>query len=137
MRREKHLRILGIVSIAWILFLIVGYPDYYQQYSTEFMIVFDVVILPPIWYVVYKSAKRAKPGKGLIISLWWSFYITVPLFIYDLLYCGLFLGHGLNFLTLYWYLTVYYIIPWLFFPITGYIIDKKKFKKFYLISLNF
>ena len=128
MRLRKHLQLLGIVTLAWVLFLIIGYPDYYQQYSTEFMIIFDLIILPPIWYLVYQSVKRTKPGRGLIISVWWSFYISVPLFMYDLIYCGFYLGHGWNFLLIYWYLTVYYIVPWLFFPLTGYLIDKKKIK---------
>jgi len=125
MKIKNHIKLFGIVTIAWMIFLILGLPDYYQQYSTGIMIVFDIIILPPIWYLVYKSAKRTKPGRGLIISVWWSFYITVPLFIYDLIYCGIYLGHGLDFLITYWYLSVYYIIPWLFFPISGFIIDKK------------
>ena len=128
MRIEKHLRLLVIVTIAWIIFLLAGYLDYYKQYHTEFMIVFDFIILPPICYVIYKSVKNAKLGKRLSISIWWSFYITVPLFIYDFIYCGLYLGYGLKFITLYWYLSVYYIIPWLFFPITGYLTDKMKIK---------
>jgi hypothetical protein len=122
------MRLLLIVTIAWFLFLLIGYPDYYQQYSTEFMIAFDLIILLPIWYIVYRSAKRTKPGRALIISIWWSFYISVPLFIYDLVYCGIYLGHGWNFLLVYWYLSVYYIVPWLFFPITGFWIDNKKIK---------
>jgi len=128
MKIKNHIKLLVIVTIAWILFLIIGYPDYYRQYSTEFMIAFDIIILPPIWYIVYRSAKRTKPGRGFIISLWWSFYISVPLFIYDLMYCGLYLSHGMNFLVTYWYLTAYYIIPWLFFPISGFIIDRKNNK---------
>ena len=128
MRIKSHLRLLGIVTIAWVLFLIGGYPDYYQQYSTEFMVVFDIIIFPPLWYIVYRSAKRTKTGRGLIISIWWSFYITVPLFTYDFIYCGMYLGHGLDFLITYWYLTVYYVIPWLIFPITGFFIEKKNKK---------
>jgi len=128
MRLRKHLHLLLIVTMAWILFLIIGYPDYYQQYSTEFMIAFDIIILPPIWYIVYRSAKRAKPRRGFIISLWLSFYISVPLFIYDLIYCGIYLGHGMSFISTYWYLSVYYIVPWLFFPVTGFVVDKKNCK---------
>ena len=128
MKLRIHLRLLLIVTIAWIIFFIGGYPDYYQQYTTEFMIIFDVFIFPPIWYIIYRSASRTKSGRGLIISVWWSIYITIPLFIYDYIYCGLYLGFGLNFLVTYWYLTVYYIVPWIFFPITGLLIDKKNIK---------
>jgi hypothetical protein len=89
------------------------------------MIIFDLAILPPIWLIVYLSAKKAKPGKGLTVCIWWSFYISFPLFIYDLLYVGIYLGDGLGFLCSYWYLTVYYILPWLLFPPTGWFIDQR------------
>ena len=121
---KSHLRLMVIVSVAWVLFWIVGFPDYYQQYSTKFMILFDLVILPPIWVIVYRSIKKAKPGKGVIISLWWSFYISFPLFIYDFLYCGIYLGHMTTFLWKYWYVTVYYVLPWMIFPPTGWFVDK-------------
>jgi len=128
MRLNKHIRLLIIVTFAWILFLIGGLPDYYQQYSTESMIIFDIAILPSIWFIVYYSAKKAKPGNGLKVTLWLSFYISVPLFFYDLIYCGIYLDYGLSFLWRYWYLTVYYIIPWIFFPLTGLLIDKNRNK---------
>jgi hypothetical protein len=124
MRIRSHLRLLVIVSVAWILFWIAGLPDYYQQYSTKFMIFFDLAILPPIWLIVYRSIKKARPGKGFKISLWWSFYISFPLFAYDFLYCGVYLGHTTTFLWEYWYLTVYYVLPWIIFPPTGWLVDK-------------
>lgn len=126
MRLKKHIRLLILVSLAWFLFWLVGLPGYYQQYSMTFMIIFDLVILPPIWLIIYLSAKYSEPGNSLKVCLWWSFYISVPLFIYDLLYCGFYLGHGVNFLTKYWYLTVYYILPWIIFPPTGWIVEKRR-----------
>jgi hypothetical protein len=90
------------------------------------MILFDLALLPPIWLVIYKSVKRARPGRAFAASLWWAFYISLPLFIYDLLYAGIYLGRGLSFLWKYWYLTVYYVLPWLVFPPTGWLIDKKQ-----------
>ena len=124
MRFRCHLRLLVIVSVAWILFWVAGLPNYYQQYSTKFMIIFDLAILPPIWLIVYRSIKKARPGKGFKISLWWSFYISFPLFIYDFLYCGIYLGKMTTFLWQYWYLTVYYVLPWIIFPPTGWLVDR-------------
>jgi hypothetical protein len=115
----KHLRLLIIVTLAWLIFWLAGLPDYYRQYSHRFMVLFDAAILPPLWLVVYFTAKKARKGIGLAVSLWLSFYITVPLFIYDFIYCGIHLGYGISFLWEYWYLTVYYILPWLIFPVTG------------------
>jgi hypothetical protein len=124
MKLQKHIRLLIIVSIGWFLFWIAGLPDYYQQYSITFMVIFDLVILPPLWFVIYRSAKHSKPGNGLKVCLWWSFYISFPLFIYDLIYCGIYLKHGAAFLTTYWYLTIYYILPWVIFPLTGWLVEK-------------
>ena len=128
MRLKSHLRLLLIVTLAWLLFVLAGLPDYYQQYSTFTMLIFDLLILPPIWFAVYRSIKDSRPGRTLKHAFWWSFYISVPLFFYDLFFCGLFLGHGISFLWKYWYLTVYYILPWLIFPPMGYWMDKKKSK---------
>jgi hypothetical protein len=90
------------------------------------MVIFDLAILPPIWFLIYRSAKRSRPGRGVTVCLWWSFYISVPLFIYDFAYCGFYLGHGVSFLTTYWYLTIYYILPWVLFPPTGWLIEPRR-----------
>ncbi len=126
MKPHYHLRLLIIVSIVWLLFWIAGLPEYYQQYSTRFMVLFDLAILPPIWFYIYRSVRRSKPGRAFTVSLWWAFYISVPLFIYDLIYVAVYLGHGIYFLTKYWYLTVYYILPWLLFPPTGWWVGKRR-----------
>ena len=138
MRLRKHIQLLTLVSIAWLLFWIAGLPEYYQQYSVSFMIIFDLAILPPIWFIIHRSAKQSKPGRGLKICLWWAFYISVPLFIYDLIYCGFYLGHGANGLTKYWYLTVYYILPWILFPPTGWLVEKgRTVKKMHKLTTAF
>ena len=111
------------MSIAWLLFWLGGLPHYYRQYSTVTMILFDLVLLPPIWLIVYSRIKRTEGRKYFVASVWLSFYITVPLFLYDLLYCGYYLSRGINFLWEYWYLSVYYLLPWLIFPVTGWIIE--------------
>lgn len=121
---RRHVRLLLIVTVAWLLVWIVGLPNYYRQYSTTFMFIFDVVVLLPIWWVGYRSMKKSK--NGLRSSLWLAFYITIPLFVYDYLYCGYYLGYGINFVWIYWYLSVYYIIPWLIFPLTGWWLDRRR-----------
>ena len=126
MRLRKHFRILVIVSIAWFIFWAVGRPDYYQQYSIKFMVLFDLAILVLIWVIIYRSVKNTRPARGLKISLWWAFYISFPLFIYDFIYCGIYRGHGTSFLWKYWYITVYYILPWLLFPPTGWLVEKRR-----------
>ena len=125
MKLRNHVKLLIYVTLAWFLFWVAGLPDYYQQYATVTMVIFDVAVLPPIWFVIYKSVRKARPGRAFLASLWWAFYITIPLFIYDLVYAGLYLGYGFNFLWKFWYLTVYYVLPWLLFPLTGWFVDKR------------
>jgi len=126
MTLRKHLQRLAVVTIAWLLFWIAGLPDYYQQYSTKAMIVFDIAVLPPLWYIGYRSIRRSR--NQIASSLWFSFYLVVPLFFYDYLYCGIYLRHGIAFLRDYWYLTVYYILPWLMHPLTGWWLNHQKQK---------
>jgi hypothetical protein len=122
MNLRKHLRLLGIVTAAWLLFWVAGLPDYYQQYSTQAMVVFDFAVLPPLWFATYWSVRKSR--NRFANSLWLAFYFTVPLFFYDYLFCGVYLRHGLAFLWDYWYLTVYYILPWLILPLTGWRLSK-------------
>ena len=125
MKPESHLRLLVLVTLAWGFFWIGGLPNYYQQYSTAFMVVFDLLILPPICLLVFRSVRNSNPENTFRNFLWWAFYISVPLFFYDLIYCGLYLGDGLNFLAKYWYISVYYILPWIVFPPMGWLMQKR------------
>ncbi len=124
MTLQSHLKILLIMTTGWLLFWVVGLPDYYQQYSTRFMISFDAAVLPPVALVVHSALKKFGRGKSYFLSLWLAFYISVPLFLYDLLYCGYYRGHGLGFVRTYWYLTVYYILPWVVFPALAWRIER-------------
>jgi hypothetical protein len=113
------------VTVAWAVFWIGGLPDYYRQYSDGFMIVFDLAILLPLWYVVLRVLKRVRRGSRLMVAGWLAFYITVPLLLYDVLYCGVYLGYGAGFVVEFWYLSVYYIVPWIILPPTGLWLDRR------------
>jgi hypothetical protein len=113
-RTHRTLFILG--TVAWVAFWIAGLPSYYQQYSTTFMIWFDALLLVPLTIVFARMLRRVRANRRLTVSLWMSFYFTVPLAVYDWLYCGLFLDRGVAFVFRYWYLSVYYVIPWLVLP---------------------
>jgi len=126
MRISRHLKLLFIVTAAWILFFVAGLPDYYQQYSTIAMIVFDIVVFPGLWSIGYRSIRKSR--NRIASSLWLSFYFVVPLFIYDYFYCGIYLGYGIMFILKFWYLTVYYILPWLMYPLTGWWLDCQRQK---------
>jgi len=116
-RPRDHLGLLVIATLAWAAFLVGGLPDYYQQYSTRFMVWFVIAVLVPIAGLAWFVLRRVGPERRLGLSAWLAFWFTVPLAIYDWLYCGVYLGHGLGFLGRYWYLTVYYAIPWVLLPL--------------------
>ena len=117
MRKRWHIRLLMIATLVWVGFWAGGLPSYYQQYSTEFMVIFDLVALVIIAGVVYFVLRRTKRSRRIKVALWLAFYFTVPLAIYDWLYCGIYLGHGMGFIGHFWYLSIYYALPWIVFPL--------------------
>jgi len=125
MRAQWHLKYLGIVTLAWATFWVAGLPDYYRQYSDGFMIAFDLAILFPLWYLVFRVLKSVRRHPRLAVASWLAFYITVPLLLYDALYCGVYLGYGAGFFAEFWYLSVYYVVPWLILPPTGLWLDRR------------
>jgi hypothetical protein len=116
MTRRAHVQLLLACTVAWTVFWVVGLPAYYQQYSRTFLIWFDAVVLIPLSAVFLLVLRRAPQARRMTLSLWMAFYFTVPVAIYDWLYCGVLLGHGLGFVWRYWYLSVYYVIPWPILP---------------------
>lgn len=112
MKLTGHIKLFLAVTIVWLIFWVAGLPDYYQQYSFGFMLAFDLALLIPFVVLVYVLLR--KPSRSKIKrALWLSIYFTLPFFIYDYLYCGVYLNEGLQFVTTYWYLSVYYVVPWL------------------------
>ena len=103
--------------------MIGGLPSYYQQYSTLSMLFFDILVLVPITGVAYLVLRGVGRERRLNVSAWIAFYFTVPLAIYDWLYCGVFLGHGMQFLGRFWYLSVYYVIPWVLMRIVALVLN--------------
>jgi len=124
MKFKNHVRILIYATIAWFLFLLAGMPDYYLQYSTITMIWFDVLLLIPFFIIIWFIFKPIKTSIRIQISLWYSFYFTVPLAIYDYLYCGIYLGYSINFLVVFWFLSIYYLIPWILFPMIAKVLNR-------------
>ncbi|MBM3125319.1 MAG: hypothetical protein FJZ87_09635 [Chloroflexi bacterium] len=124
MTLRKHLRLLVIVTAVWLLFFVAGAPDYYQQYSTQSMIIFDLAVLPLLWWVCYLSIKKSR--NPMASSFWLAFYFVVPLFFYDLIYIGVYLGYGFDFIWKFWYLSVYYLLPWMILPPTGWWIERQR-----------
>jgi len=126
MTKRHHWRLWLLATAVWLGFLLAGLPDYYQQYSPQFMLVFVLLLLLPISGVLYAVLKRTPQRHRMRLALWIAFYFTVPLAVYDSVYCGVVLGRGMGFLFEYWYLTVYYIIPWLLAPAMASLADRRE-----------
>jgi hypothetical protein len=114
--RAQHVRLFSIGTVAWAVFWVLGLPGYYQQYPAAWMAWFEVFLTPLLAIALWFSLLRRPAPLRLPTSLWMAFYFTVPLAIYDWLYCGVALGCGLRFLVGYWYLTTYYLLPWALLP---------------------
>ena len=128
MTGRGHIRLFLIATLVWAAFLLGGLPSYYQQYSTRFMLLFDVVVLVPIAGIVYLVLRSVRRERRLKVTVWIAVYFTVPLAIYDWLYCGIYLGHGMQFLSRFWYLTVYYIIPWVLLPMVALMLNHRSWR---------
>ncbi len=115
MSPKKHLVLLLQASLAWLLFWLVGLPDYYQQYSPIVLGVLCTLLSVAFSLFAIFMLARCREEIRLSRAFWLSFYYTVPFAIYDALYCGWYLGLGVGFLASHWYLTVFYFSLWLTF----------------------
>lgn len=116
MRARTHGKLALAATLAWVAFWVLGLPSYYRQYSPVAMAWFVSLLAPPLAGLCVLVLRRVAPERRMRHALWTAFWFSVPLALYDGLYCGLYLGHGARFLSLYWYLTVYYLFPWLALP---------------------
>ena len=117
MKPLPHLKLLGSGVGTWLGFFLAGLPHYYQQYPTWLLVVGTVLLVPPTVWFGWRIVSRQKPERRMPMALALSFYFTVPFAVLDTLYCGVWLGRGHQYLLEYWYLTVFYVIPWLTFPL--------------------
>jgi hypothetical protein len=114
----KHTRLLIQSVLIWVLFWLAGLPHYYQQYSTRTLGVFCTVLSVAISLAALRILLRSHPANRRARAFWCSVYYTSVFAVLDTLYCGIYLGRGAAYLTDYWYLTVFYVTPWLtFMPI--------------------
>jgi hypothetical protein len=123
MKIKNHLRIFAIASLVWFVFLLAGMPDYYLQYSFITMLWFVILLLIPITWIMFLVLKQLAVDRQIKIAVWFALYFTIPLFLYDYIYCGIYLGYGLEFLFTFWFLSIYYIIPWILFPVIAVLLN--------------
>jgi hypothetical protein len=110
---------------AWAAFWVLGLPRYYQQYSSLALGVGCTLLSVAISLAALYVLSLGQPETRLSRASWIAFYYTVPFAVLDALYCGMYLGHGAGYLHKYWYLTVFYVTPWLTFPPTALLLQAR------------
>ncbi len=122
MSLRKHFSLLLQAISAWLAFWIIGLPSYYQQYSTVTMAVAGVLLSVAISLAAILVLRNGREEARKTRAFWLSVYYTLPFAALDALYCGWYLGHGVEFFSKYWYLTVFYVTPWLTFIPTAFLL---------------
>jgi hypothetical protein len=125
MKAKAHVGLLAQAVVVWSAFWVLGLPSYYQQYSPVALGVgctlLSVLISLGAIYVLTRGRAETRMSR----AIWIAFYYTVPFALFDALYCGIYLGHGVSYLHKYWYLSVFYITPWFTFPPTALLVQNR------------
>lgn len=115
MKAREHLYLFYLATTCWTLFFLGSlWSDYYQTWPA-WVTLLAIVALPALALgapsvSLIRWMTPAYPYRG---ACWIAVYFTVLLFVYDLLYLGLYKQLGFSFIVSHWYLSVFYIIPWL------------------------
>lgn len=124
----NHIRLLINATICWLVFVLIGLPDYYQNWSFTSLLYFCILVYYVVGFAIYLMTRRYE--KYLFRrALWVAFYITVPLVLYDYVYIQLIRGESFELLNRFWYLTIFYVIPWFQAPLIYFFIVSESIKK--------
>jgi hypothetical protein len=115
MKPRKHFDLLLQAVFVWGAFWLAGLPSYYQQYSTVTLAIGCILLSVAISIVAILVLRSGREETRMSRAFWLSVYYTIPFAALDTLYCGWYLGQGSEFITKYWYLSVFYVTPWLTF----------------------
>ncbi|MEM1027843.1 MAG: hypothetical protein AAGJ38_07145 [Planctomycetota bacterium] len=127
MTARRHLQLLIYSFLTWLVFYLIGLPDYYQSWPLWSKIVICVVVtLGYFPGTSYTLRRYWSDGRHLINSLWLALYLTLPLFIYDYLLLAVYKGLGIGFVFPYWYLSFFYFSFWLQFPTIGWWMQRQR-----------
>ncbi|WP_071872702.1 hypothetical protein [Atopomonas hussainii] len=122
---KTHLGLLLMSFVTWGLFVLIGWPDYYQSWPF-FMKLAAVVAVTLLYIPLTPFILRLFCRERFVAhSLWLALYLTVPLFIYDYLYIVLIGGDDMGFVFSYWYLSFFYFSFWLQMPLVAHLLMRE------------
>lgn len=128
MNREisKNVYLFISATAIYVFFIIRGLPNsHHLEWSVYSQIgdCLEIIIFSlPVGYILLKCFSNAEDY--FRDSIWLAFFTSVPFLIYDSLYLGVAKGFGITYLSEFWYLTIFYFIVWVEFPIIGYLMQK-------------
>lgn len=125
MALRTHIKLLLQAVGVWGAFWLGGLPSYYQQYSLVTVAVATILLSVAISLAAIFVLRRGRAETRLARAFWICVYYTLPFAALDALYCGVYLGHGPGFLYKYWYLSIFYVTPWLTFIPTALLLGEE------------
>lgn len=113
----KHAKFLAYSFVTWLIFYLIGWPDYYQSWPFWAKVVLCIVVTAMYFPATTYSLHRFWDDENhLVNSCWLALYLTVPLFVYDYVLLAVYKELGIMFVIPYWYLTIFYFSFWIQFP---------------------
>ena len=124
-KRWSHGRFAIYSFATWLVFFIIGLPDYYQSWSPTAKVILVIAVTALYFPVtIYSLRNFWSDGQHQKNARIFAFYLTLPLFAYDYLLLGLYFDLGIGFVVPYWYLTFFYFSFWIQFAYIAQLISK-------------
>lgn len=103
----------------WTAFLLAGLPsNYFLEWSAQAQLWLIVVIPTLVLMWIARSRMRGMTRANASgVACLTAFYFTAPFLAYDWLYLGAHKRLGWSFLVTHWFLTVFYLTPWVTLPL--------------------
>jgi hypothetical protein len=125
MTLQKHIILLSFTFLAWLGFYLLGIPsNYYTEWPLSELILLSLFTMFGFLPVVGALVLIFMDDDYVKTSLWFAFYASVPLFVYDLIAVGVIGGEGFHFLVTHWYISLAYLYVWLILPLVGLALQK-------------
>lgn len=122
----KATRFLLIATAIYGLFFLRGMAaDHYLDWSLDFKIgdcIEIIIFTVPLTYLVLRRLS-SKP-EYFRDACWLALSFSIPYGIYDLILLGYVRGHGINYLSTFWFLTIFYFVALIEIPVIGYIMHR-------------
>lgn len=108
-----------MATTMWTAFLLAGLPsNYFLDWSFDAQL-WSVVVIPTLllMWITCSRMHGMTRARAMGVACLTAFYFTAPFLAYDWLYLGVHKELGWSFLVTHWFLTAFYLTPWLTLPL--------------------